>query len=79
MASDQAPRPPLSYCPSAFGTADYSTLSDWPKGGVVGIHGPCYGARGIPGRISHGCIRLQVRDDSWLAANGGVGTPVHVI
>jgi hypothetical protein len=67
------------YYPYAFGTADYSTLSEWPGGGVVGIHGPYYASQAIPGRISHGCIRLKVRDVFWLAAHVGLGTPVHVI
>lgn len=66
------------YWPYAFGTSDYSTLTDWPGGGVVGIHGPYYEPNDIPGRISHGCIRLRVRDDEWLAHHVGLGTPVEV-
>jgi lipoprotein-anchoring transpeptidase ErfK/SrfK len=71
--------PSSGYWPYAFGTSDYSTLTDWPGGGVVGIHGPYYEPQLIPGRISHGCIRLRVADDEWLAAHMGVGTPVHVV
>jgi len=71
--------PSSGYYPYAFGTTDYSTLTDWPGGGVVGIHGPYYDAPGIPGYISHGCIRLHVSDDFWLAAHVQLGTPVHVI
>lgn len=71
--------PSNGYYPYAFGTADYSTLTDWPGGGVVGIHGPYGDPQGIPGQISHGCIRLEVADDFWLAGHVGVGTPVHVI
>jgi len=71
--------PASGYYPYAFGTTDYSTLSDWPGGGVVGIHGPYYDAPGIPGYISHGCIRLHVSDDFWLAAHMQLGTPLHVI
>lgn len=59
--------PNSGYYPYAFGTSDYSTLTDWPGGGVVGIHGPYYEPQLIPGRISHGCIRLRVSDDDWLA------------
>lgn len=70
--------PRSGYYPYAFGTADYSTLTDWPGGGVIGIHGPYYQASQIPGRISHGCIRLRVRDDAWLAKHVRVGMPVHV-
>ena len=71
--------PSNGYYPYAFGTADYSTLTDWPGGGVVGIHGP-YGATWsqIPGRISHGCIRLHVPSDFWLGAHLHVGTPLWV-
>ncbi|HET8977436.1 MAG TPA: L,D-transpeptidase [Solirubrobacteraceae bacterium] len=71
--------PQSGYWPYAFGTTDYSTLSDWPGGGVVGIHGPYYAAPLIPGRISHGCIRLRVGADAWLARHIRLGTPVHVI
>ena len=71
--------PSSGYYPYAFGTTDYSTLSDWPGGGVVGIHGPYYDAQGIPGYISHGCIRLKVSDDFWLARHMQLGTPLHVI
>lgn len=71
--------PRSGYWPYAFGTADYSTLTDWPGGGIVGIHGPYYEAQLIPGRISHGCIRLRVTDDAWLGAHIGVGTPLRVI
>lgn len=71
--------PSNGYYPYAFGTADYSTLSDWPGGGVVGIHGP-YGAswNQIPGRISHGCVRLHVPDDFWLGHHLHLGTPLLV-
>ena len=70
--------PQSGYWPYAFGTSDYSTLTDWPGGGVVGIHGPYYQPQGIPGRISHGCIRLRAGDDAWLAGHVGVGTPLLV-
>jgi hypothetical protein len=71
--------PGSGYYPYAFGTTDYSTLSDWPGGGVVGIHGPYYDPLGIPGYISHGCIRLRVSDDFWLASHLQLGTPLQVI
>ncbi len=70
--------PSSGYWPYAFGTSDYSTLTDWPGGGVVGIHGPYYEPYAIPGRISHGCIRLEVADDAWLAHHVGLGTPVDI-
>jgi hypothetical protein len=75
------PRLPAAsgYAPYAFGTSDYSTLADWEDGGVVGIHGPYFQAQQIPGRISHGCIRLRVADDNWLGQHLRVGTPLLVI
>jgi len=43
----------------AIGTSAYSDkLTEWPGGGVVGIHGTNE-PRLIPGRPSHGCIRIR--------------------
>ncbi|HEY1591104.1 MAG TPA: L,D-transpeptidase [Solirubrobacteraceae bacterium] len=67
------------YWPYAMGTSDYSTLSDWPGGGVVGIHGDLHAPWLIPGDPSHGCIRLHDPDDAWVATHVPVGTPVHVV
>ena len=51
------------YGPWAFGTSAYSaTLTDWPGGGVIGIHGTNQPEL-IPGRPSHGCIRVPERGD----------------
>lgn len=71
--------PRSGYWPYAFGTSDYSTLTDWPGGGVVGIHGPYYQPWAIPGRVSHGCIRLRAADDAWLAHHISLGTPLRVL
>ncbi len=65
------------YGPLAFGTSAYSKLSDWPGGGVVGIHGTNE-PRLIPGRPSHGCIRLRNRDVLRLAKLMPIGTPVRI-
>jgi lipoprotein-anchoring transpeptidase ErfK/SrfK len=72
-------RPPRGsfYGPWAFGTSAYSRLTDWPGGGVVGIHGTTQPGL-IPGRPSHGCIRLRNGDISRLARLMPIGTPVHV-
>ncbi|MDT7803347.1 MAG: hypothetical protein QOI78_6780 [Actinomycetota bacterium] len=67
------------YWPYAFGTAAYSSLTEWPGGGVVGIHGPYHEPGAIPGRPSHGCIRLRTWDDAWLARHVGLGTPLRVV
>jgi len=68
------------YGPYAFGTSAYSRLSDWPRGGVVGIHGTDQPGL-IPGRPSHGCIRMRNRDIRWLARSGRllIGTPVRIL
>jgi lipoprotein-anchoring transpeptidase ErfK/SrfK len=66
------------YGPYAFGTSDYSTLSDWPGGGVVGIHGTNQ-PQLIPGRPSHGCIRLPNRKVTQLWHLMPIGTPVLVL
>ena len=66
------------YGPFAFGTAAYSRLSDWPGGGVVGIHGTNRPGL-IPGRPSHGCVRVRNRAILRLAKLMPVGTPVRIL
>ena len=67
-----------SYGPIAFGTtARSTTLDDWPGGGFVGIHGTDRPDL-IPGRISHGCIRMRNDDIRRLAALLPLGTPVTI-
>ena len=49
------------YGPLAFGTnARSPVLTDWPGGGFIGIHGTNQ-PEILPGRVSHGCVRLQER------------------
>ena len=66
------------YGPWAFGTSAYSTLSDWPRGGVVGIHGTNRPGL-IPGRPSHGCVRVRNDRIRALARLMPIGTPVRII
>jgi hypothetical protein len=66
------------YGPWAFGTGAYSVLSDWPGGGVVGIHGTNQ-PQLIPGRPSHGCIRVPNRNIRRLARLMPIGTPVQIL
>jgi L,D-transpeptidase-like protein len=66
------------YGPWAFGTSAYSNLSDWPRGGVVGIHGTNQ-PRLIPGRPSHGCVRVRNDKIRKLARLMPVGTPVRIV
>jgi lipoprotein-anchoring transpeptidase ErfK/SrfK len=66
------------YGPLAFGTSAYSPkLTDWPGGGVVGIHGTDEPGL-IPGRPSHGCVRLRNRAILRLGRLMPLGTPVLV-
>ena len=65
------------YGPWAFGTSAYSRLSDWPGGGVIGIHGTDQ-PNLIPGRPSHGCIRVPNAQIRRLAHLMPVGTPVRI-
>jgi hypothetical protein len=66
------------YGPYAFGTSAYASISDWPGGGVVGLHGTSE-PQLIPGRPSHGCIRLRNPDILWLARHVPVGTPLAIV
>jgi hypothetical protein len=66
------------YGPLAFGTSARSNvLTDWPGGGFVGIHGTDAPDL-LPGRVSHGCIRLRNEDILELGRLMPVGTPVTV-
>jgi hypothetical protein len=68
-----------AYGPWAFGTSAYSaTLTDWPGGGVVGIHGTNEPGK-IPGRPSHGCVRVPNAKIVQLKKLMPVGTPVQIV
>ena len=63
----------------AFGTNGYSPgLSDWPGGGVVGIHGTDK-PQLIPGRVSHGCVRVENRAIGRLRRLMPLGTPIEIV
>lgn len=66
------------YGPVAFGTSARSPqATDWPAGGYVGIHGTDRPDL-VPGRVSHGCIRMRNADVVALARRMPVGTPVTI-
>jgi L,D-transpeptidase catalytic domain len=67
-----------AYGPWAFGTSAYSSLSDWPGGGVVGIHGTNQ-PNLIPGRPSHGCVRVPNHKIRQLKRLMPIGTPVKIV
>ncbi|MEP6688790.1 MAG: L,D-transpeptidase family protein [Gemmatimonadales bacterium] len=67
-----------TYGPVAFGTSARSpAATDWPAGGFVGIHGTDHPEL-LPGRVSHGCIRMRNVDILRLAKRMPVGTPLTV-
>lgn len=65
------------YGPWAIGTSAYSRLSEWPGGGVVGIHGTDQ-PQLIPGRPSHGCVRLRNAAVRELVQKLPLGTPIWI-
>ena len=66
------------YGPLAFVTSATSdTLTDWPGGGIVGIHGTSL-PNLIPGKISHGCVRMKNADILKLDKLVEVGTPITI-
>jgi hypothetical protein len=67
------------YGPLAFGTsAKSAVLTDWPRGGVIGIHGTNQ-PQLLPGRVSHGCIRMRNHDIRRLAKLLRIGTPLTIV
>jgi hypothetical protein len=58
-------------------TNAFSSLEDWPGGGLVGMHGTNE-PNLVPGRPSHGCIRLHNADINRLYALIRVGTPLWI-
>lgn len=65
------------YGPRALGTSAYARVSDWPRGGIVGIHGTDQPEL-IGTSPSHGCVRLRNADVVRLARLVSVGTPVRI-
>jgi lipoprotein-anchoring transpeptidase ErfK/SrfK len=64
--------------PYAIGTSAYAPkLSEWPGGGIIGIHGTDQ-PQLIPGDPSHGCVRMQNRDITSLWHLIAIGTPVDI-
>lgn len=72
------PKPGTIYGALAFGTSAYASVSDWPGGGVVGIHGTDQPEL-IPGRPSHGCVRIRAADLRRLDRLLRIGTPVRIV
>jgi len=62
----------------AFETSAYSRLSDWPRGGIVGIHGT-YAPSLLGQAVSHGCVRVSNRDILRMRRLVAVGTPIRIV
>jgi lipoprotein-anchoring transpeptidase ErfK/SrfK len=72
-------RPTNSFLGSyALETSAYSRLSEWPGGGVVGIHGTSQ--PWLLGRaVSHGCVRVSNAVALQLRRLAPLGTPVRIL
>lgn len=62
----------------AFETSAYSKLTDWPGGGVVGVHGTPWPEL-LGQAVSHGCIRLHNEDVNFLRGRVPLGMPVKIV
>jgi L,D-transpeptidase catalytic domain len=62
----------------AFETSAYSKLTDWPGGGIVGVHGTPW-PNLLGQAVSHGCIRMQNENIEFLSHRVPLGTPVKIV
>jgi lipoprotein-anchoring transpeptidase ErfK/SrfK len=62
----------------ALETSAYSRLTEWPGGGVVGIHGTS--KPWLLGRaVSHGCVRVSNATAAALRRLAPLGTPISIV
>ncbi len=62
----------------AIETSAYSRVTDWPQGGIVGIHGTPNPEQ-LGRAVSHGCVRLHNRDINRLKRLAPPGTPIRIV
>jgi len=62
----------------AFETSAYSKLTDWPGGGIVGMHGTPWPSL-LGQAVSHGCIRVHNDNIEFLRNRVPMGTPVKIV
>ena len=76
-AIQDAPGPP--YDPVILALSAFSpTLSNWPYGGIVGVHG--WQDPSVEGKqISNGCLRMHPGDVSKLEKDLPLGTPIQIV
>jgi lipoprotein-anchoring transpeptidase ErfK/SrfK len=61
----------------AVETSAYSKLTEWPGGGVVGIHGTSL-PQLIGQAVSHGCVRVANSTAEQLKRYAPLGTPIWI-
>ena len=61
----------------AVETSAYSKLTEWPGGGVVGIHGTNL-PQLLGKAVSHGCVRVSNLTASHLRTLAPLGTPIWI-
>jgi lipoprotein-anchoring transpeptidase ErfK/SrfK len=61
----------------AVETSGYSKLTEWPGGGVFGIHGTPDTAS-LGHAASHGCVRVSARTALKLRRYVPLGTPIYI-
>jgi hypothetical protein len=72
-----APGDPF-FGPLVLETSAYSKLSDWPGGGLAGIHGT--NRPDLLGQaVSHGCVRVSNATDRALGRLAPLGTPIDLL
>jgi lipoprotein-anchoring transpeptidase ErfK/SrfK len=64
--------------PRAFETSAYAAITDWPRGGIVGLHGTS-DPGSIGRRASHGCIRTYNRVILRLSRVVRPGTRIRIV
>jgi lipoprotein-anchoring transpeptidase ErfK/SrfK len=71
------PGPP--YDPVIFALSAFSpTLTNWPDGGIVGVHG--WADASVVGKqVSNGCLRLRQADAKKLEDTLPIGTPIQIV
>jgi len=62
----------------ALETSAYSRLTDWPGGGVAGIHGTSV-PQLLGQAVSHGCIRVHNEVAGKLRKLAPLGTPIDIL
>jgi lipoprotein-anchoring transpeptidase ErfK/SrfK len=61
----------------AVETSAYSKLTEWPGGGVVGIHGTSM-PQLLGQAVSHGCVRVSNNTAAALKRLAPLGTPIWI-